>query len=261
MPITNGNYTTPNWVNGQAPAINDSELTAMSQTLQNAQILHGSGAPTQYTSGAVGQFYVDISTSPNTIYQLKVSQEGANVWEQQEDPNVNIALQYSSSSTYPAGDYRIYEGLLYRAKQNISPAEEWTAGHWERVYLADELAGHVADKNNPHEVTKAQAGLGNVANVLQYSASNPPMLLGSITLSAAWSGSGPYMQTVTVEGAPVTSHSMISLLPTAAQVAALETAGVTSLMIENTNGTLTAWSVGGAPSAAMTIQCAAEETA
>ena len=35
-------------------------------------------------------------------------------------------------------------------------------------------AGHIANKGNPHGVTKAQVGLGNVANVLQYSDSNHP---------------------------------------------------------------------------------------
>lgn len=34
--------------------------------------------------------------------------------------------------------------------------------------------GHIADKNNPHSVTKEQIGLSNVDNVRQYSAQNPP---------------------------------------------------------------------------------------
>lgn len=33
---------------------------------------------------------------------------------------------------------------------------------------------HIADTDNPHEVTKAQIGLSNVDNVKQYSDSNPP---------------------------------------------------------------------------------------
>lgn len=40
--------------------------------------------------------------------------------------------------------------------------------------IDDEVATHVAATNNPHQVTKAQVGLGNVDNVKQYSASNPP---------------------------------------------------------------------------------------
>lgn len=260
MPITNGNYTAPDWVNNQAPAINDTELTAMSTTLQGAQILAGSGAPTQYTSGEVGQLYVDTSTTPNTIYQCKVKATDANLWEMASDPNTNLALQYSASATYAAGAYRIYGGLLYRSTQAITTPEAWNAAHWARAWAAIDLAAHKADTNNPHQVTKAQAGLGNVANVLQYSAANPPKVLGSISLAAAWSGSGPYYQTVTVSGATVTANSKIDLQLTAAQISALITNETTSLLIENNNGTLTAWATGAAPSAAMTVQCTVEET-
>lgn len=36
------------------------------------------------------------------------------------------------------------------------------------------LTNHIDNKDNPHQVTKAQVDLGNVDNVRQYSASNPP---------------------------------------------------------------------------------------
>ena len=36
------------------------------------------------------------------------------------------------------------------------------------------ISSHTANKSNPHAVTKAQVGLGNVDDVKQYSASNPP---------------------------------------------------------------------------------------
>lgn len=39
---------------------------------------------------------------------------------------------------------------------------------------AQDLTDHTGDTNNPHSVTAAQVGLGNVDNVQQYSASNPP---------------------------------------------------------------------------------------
>ena len=38
----------------------------------------------------------------------------------------------------------------------------------------DKIDAHIADTDNPHEVTKAKIGLSNVDNVKQYSASNPP---------------------------------------------------------------------------------------
>jgi hypothetical protein len=64
--------------------------------------------------------------------------------------------------------------------------------------------------------------------------------LASVALSAAWSGQGPYTQTVTVTGAAVTGSSK-------------------ALTVENNAGTLTAYSLGAAPSAAMTVQCTVSE--
>ena len=82
---------------------------------------------------------------------------------------------------------------------------------------------------------------------------------GSITLSSTWSGSDPYTQTVTVTGATVTSSSEVDIQPTAAQLEALQTAGVTALVIENSAGSLTAYALGAAPSSSMTVQCTVTE--
>lgn len=50
--------------------------------------------------------------------------------------------------------------------------------------IDDEVATHIAAINNPHQVTKSQIGLGNVDNVKQYSASNPPPY-GTLTFTGA----------------------------------------------------------------------------
>lgn len=84
---------------------------------------------------------------------------------------------------------------------------------------------------------------------------------GTVALSAAWSGSGPYTQSVTVTGATVTAHSRIDLQPTAAQLAALIADGVQALTVENDNGALTVYALGAAASAAMTIACTVTEVA
>lgn len=234
-----GNYVAPVWINNMAPPINETELLAMSQTIQGSQILKGAGAPTQYTSGVAGQRYADMSTTPPTIYKLVTAAEDANVWTVETDANKNLALDYDATSTYDEGQYCIHEGKLYKANQDIDPAEAWTSAHWDRAYLAHDVA-------NLAEAVAAKA--------------NPPVV-GSITLSDTWTGTAsPHSQTVTVTGATVTANSKVDLQPTAAQIESLISDGVTGLVIENNNGTLTAYAVGAATTAEMTLQCTVEET-
>ncbi|MBO5918760.1 MAG: hypothetical protein J6Q14_08350 [Oscillospiraceae bacterium] len=239
MPMYQGNYVAPVWINNMAPAIDDTELLAMSGTIQASQILKGSGPPTQYTTGVPGQRYADVSTTPPTIYKLVTAAEDANVWTAEGDANGNLALDYDPTATYDTGEYCIHAGKLYKAKMDINPAEAWTEAHWDRAYLADDvfnLTETVATKATPPDV-------------------------GSITMSGTWTGSAsPYSQTVTVTGATVTANSKVDLQLTAAQIASLISDGVTGMVIENNNGTLTAYAVGAAPSAEMTVQCTVEET-
>ena len=81
----------------------------------------------------------------------------------------------------------------------------------------------------------------------------------SVSLSATWSGSDPYTQTVTVSGYTITANSKVDLQPTADQIAQLIEDGVQALYIANNNGTLTAYAVGAETSAAMTVQCTVTE--
>ena len=63
----------------------------------------------------------------------------------------------------------------------------------------DKIDAHIADTDNPHEVTKAQIGLSNVDNVRQYSSSNPPPypvtsvngMAGAVNLDASDVGARP----------------------------------------------------------------------
>ena len=83
--------------------------------------------------------------------------------------------------------------------------------------------------------------------------------LGQISFSASWSGSGPYTQTVTVSQTTVGATSKVDLQPDATTLQQLIDDDVVSMYIENNNGTLTAYAVGNAPSAAMTMQCSVTE--
>ena len=74
----------------------------------------------------------------------------------------------------------------------------------------------------------------------------------TVTISAAnWTGStNPWSQVVTVSGA--TENSKIDLCPTALQIVALQDAGV-SLMLQNDSGVVTAWAIGNKPTTDYTI--------
>lgn len=77
--------------------------------------------------------------------------------------------------------------------------------------------------------------------------------LGSITLTAAgWSTEEPYSQAAALAG--LTAGSLVALHPTAAQLMALQEAGVTALTAANANGTLTIYALGAAPAADLTLQ-------
>lgn len=77
--------------------------------------------------------------------------------------------------------------------------------------------------------------------------------LGSITLTAAgWSTEEPYSQAAALAG--LTAGSLVALHPTAAQLMALQEAGVTALTAANANSTLTVYALGAAPAADLTLQ-------
>ena len=77
--------------------------------------------------------------------------------------------------------------------------------------------------------------------------------MGSIILTAAgWSTEEPYSHAAALAG--LTAGSLVALHPTAAQLMALQEAGVTALTAANANGTLTVYALGAAPAADLTLQ-------
>lgn len=307
MPITNGNYVAPAWQDYNPPPINDAELIAISDTVAGNQIIRGTGAPTSATVGKIGQRYADGSTSPNTIYQCISISGGTYTWQQDADPNRNVAQPYSTGGNYAAGDFCIYDGGLYEALEAVHGGA-WNAEKWGRRLLADCLSQHVADENNPHRDTPQKSGAadrndlageqttatadrdyengeyfffqGVLRTTTEDIAEGDSIIpgtnaetatlgedteklypvMGTVTISAVWSGEDPYYQAVSFTGGTAAADSKIDLFPSAAQMEQLAADGIAALMIENDNGNLTAHAVGGPTSVSMTVVCAARKT-
>ena len=144
-----------------------------------------------------------------------------------------------------------------------NPAMDGTAspgssGSWAR---GDHV--HPADTNKQNKITASGIlkgdGSGGVSAAVAGTDFQAPEAKIAITLSASWTGSGPYTQTVTVSGG--TASSIISLQPSIAQSAQLIQDGVQVLQIDNNNGTFTATAIGAAPSSALTLQATRREVA
>lgn len=125
--------------------------------------------------------------------------------------------------------------------------------------------------------SKSNIGLGLVENERQYSAANPPpypvtsvngqtgaaavqpcIVPGSLSLTASWEDHATYFtQALTFAGMP--ANGKVDLQPDYATINQLIEDGVTSLYVENTDGVLTAYATGAAPTAALTIQCTITE--
>ena len=163
----------------------------------------------------------------------------------------------------PAEQLRQLRDYLYRVMKEL----EFLLTHLGKDNLAEGLRKEIEGKQEaltfdeaPAEGSENPVTSEGIYDAIQAGGGGSAVQLGTISFSAVWSGeSSPYTQVVTVDGAEVTASSKVDLQLTAAQIAALSTSGVLSLLIENNAGALTAWAVGAAPSAAMTVQCTVEE--
>ena len=81
--------------------------------------------------------------------------------------NSIIADDYSSQQTYLKDEYCIYNCKLYKANQNISTAEAWTAAHWTETTVATELGG--AGAIDDVQVNGTSVVSGGVANIPEMS--------------------------------------------------------------------------------------------
>ena len=82
----------------------------------------------------------------------------------------------------------------------------------------------------------------------------------TLELSAAWEGSGPYTQAVTLTGYELTENTKVDLECSGEVLNALSANGTWAIYIENNDGVLTAYAIGSKPAAAITVQATVYET-
>ena len=73
-------------------------------------------------------------------------------------------------------------------------------------------------------------------------------------LTASWTGSDPYTQTVTISSSTITANTKVDIQPSEEVYDQLVADNVGYLAIKNVNGTLTAVAKGGKPSVDLTVQ-------
>lgn len=72
----------------------------------------------------------DVKTIVSNLPNVTIEVTPSALVTREEFNNV-VAPEYRSTATYTRGDFVIYAGHLYRAKQNITTAEPFTAAHWD----------------------------------------------------------------------------------------------------------------------------------
>ena len=55
-------------------------------------------------------------------------------------PALNIANEFSASSTYAVGDYVIYEGQLYQCTTAVTTAGSWNSSNWVQAVLGNDVS-------------------------------------------------------------------------------------------------------------------------
>ena len=207
----------------------------------------------------------------------------------QASSNSGVSITYNADSTITLAQSSITYGVIYvvravgtdigsiasadaaaqqaaadaaasaTAAEEAATAAETAAEHYPTItggvwYVWDVTTGAYISTGvaatGPRGPTGPQ-GPGGSGSVAVYSVSLP--------LSWTDSGSGYHSEAVTVTGATITGSSKVDLQPGAAAIQQMISDGVLALYVANDNGTLTAYAVGAAPTAALTLQCTVTE--
>lgn len=136
-----------------------------------------------------------VTPSGSTAQSVKVHGLGTAAYKAESDFDEKGASAGVLGTSNDAATANTVYGAKAAAANAQSKADAATTNAATAQKTADD---HIADKANPHGVTKSQVGLGNVDNVKQYSASNPPPYpvtsvagkTGAVTLTASNVGLG-----------------------------------------------------------------------
>ena len=124
---------------------------------------------------------------------------------------------------------RTINGKSLTSNINLTASDIGADSYGDAANVQNNLNIHINNNSNPHNVDKNQIGLGNVANVLQYSANNPPPYpvlsvngsTGAVSLTANDVGAVPTSRTI--NGQSLSSNITLD----ASDVGALSTSGGT----------------------------------
>ena len=171
-----------------------------------------------------------------------------------------------------------YNNLVYQLVQRTSSTSHIFGTVWSGTYYQASIA--LGSWSNSSKIipsasttTPSMDGTASYGNSTSYARSDhvhptdtsrqAKINTGTITTTTSWSGSGPYTQTVTVSNLPtgvsIGANSKVDLQPDSTAITQLVSDSVKGLYVSNTNGTLTMYAVGAAPSAALTLQVTVTE--
>lgn len=227
----------------------------------------GGGGPDPYTSNPAD---LAAAASPGSASQYS---RGDHVHKLPTASQIGAYVKPSGG--IPASDLAAGVIPSVPSASDSNPAMDGTAspgssGSWSRgdhVHPSDTskqdkiTASGILKGNGSGGVSAAAAGTDYQAPLTAGTDYQTPVHTAFITIAYAnWSGNGPYTQTVTISGATITSNTKVDLQPDATAIAQLIADGVTALYISNTSGTLTAYAIGAATTADLTVQCSYYET-
>lgn len=100
---------------------------------------------------------------------------------------------------------------------------------------------------------------GKVQTELSTVSTNAKPKIATTTLSDTWSGTGPYTQTITITGQTITANTKVDIQPNSTLLTNMMNNGVYSIYIQNNNGTLTAYAIGGKTTTSLSVQVSLTE--